>query len=181
MMDLTASFYSRPSHDYHGAGFPAFSGSRRQRGGGILGSLKNFFYPTFKRIGKSIGRSLMNQGVGLAQDVANDALLGKNMKDSLINRGKSRAVSFGKSAAREGLDALSNMIGKGRRRGGRRRKTKRLSKSKTATLRKRRKSSRKRPKASRKRPKASRKRAKSSRKRSKSSHKHSAKRRRLNF
>ena len=42
-MDQTALFYSRPSHDFRGAGLNVFVGARRQRGGSIFGSLKNFF------------------------------------------------------------------------------------------------------------------------------------------
>ena len=120
-MDQTALFYSRPTH---GGGFPVFAGSRRQRGGGIFGSLKNFFLP----VAKKIGRSLFSQGVGLAKDIAEDALAGKSIKSSFLDRGKSRALDFGKSAAREGVSALSSMIGKGSRRAPRRRRAaKRLS------------------------------------------------------
>ena len=52
IMDDTLAFYSRPSTEYRGGGFPVFAGSRRQRGGGIFGSLKRFFLPIAKNVGK---------------------------------------------------------------------------------------------------------------------------------
>ena len=107
-MDQTAEFYSRPSYNYRGAGgFPIFSGSRRQRGGGIFGSLKSFFTP----IAKKVGKKLMKHGIGLATDVAKDALLGKNMKDSLLTHGKARAKNIGRAVANEGLSVVGNLMG----------------------------------------------------------------------
>ena len=47
-MDRTAAFYSRPS--YVGAGFPVFAGSRRQRGGSILGALKSMVGPVLSSL-----------------------------------------------------------------------------------------------------------------------------------
>ena len=80
--------------------------------------MKNFFLP----VAKKIGRSLFSHGVGLAKDIAEDALAGKSIKSSLLDRGKSHALDFGKSAAKEGVSALSSMIGKGSRRAPRRRR-----------------------------------------------------------
>ena len=155
-MDSTASFYSQPSHDFRGGGFPVFAGSRRQRGGGIFGTLKSSFAP----VAKTVGKSLLSHGLGLARDVAHDALAGRSIKDSLLDRGKSRAVTFGKST-------LSNMIGKGSRRAGRRRRSR-----KRGLKRKSRSSSRKRTSHSRKAVSRKRK------ARSVSSHRRKAKRRR---
>ena len=161
-MDQTALFYSQPSH---GAGFPVFMGSRRQRGGGLFGSLKKFFLP----IAKKVGRNLLSQGVGLAKDVMQDAMEGKNIKSSFLDRGKSRAIDFGKSTAREGVSALQNMLGRGSRRAPRRRKhTKRLSAKRIS-----RKRSRKRARKPLRKPSRKRK--------SGTSHTRKAKRRRTNF
>ena len=158
-MDQTALFYSRPSH---GAGFPVFMGSRRQRGGGIFGSLKNFFLP----VAKKVGRNLLSQGVGLAKDVMQDALEGKNIKSSFLDRGKSRAIDFGKTAAKEGVSALQNMIGKGSRRAPqRRRRIKRASAKRISQKRLRKRAHKP---ASRKR-------------KAQTSHSRKAKRRRTNF
>ena len=49
-MDHTVHFYSQPSYR-GGANFPIFTGSRRQRGGGIFGSLGRMFAPIAKRVG----------------------------------------------------------------------------------------------------------------------------------
>ena len=163
-MDHTADFYSRPSHEFRGGGFQVFTGSRRQRGGGIFGSLKNFFLP----VAKHLGKKLLSHGVGLARDVAQDAMEGRSIKDSLINRGKARAIDFGKNTAREGIGALSNMVGRGSRRVRRRRKTK--SKRKVSRRRK----TKRTPRSTSRKP-ASRKR----RMRSKSAPKRKAKRRRI--
>ena len=111
-MDRTAAFYMRPSYDFHGSGFPVFMGSRRQRGGSIFGSLKRFFTP----IAKNVGRTLLSHGVGLAKDIASDALAGKNIKESILSHGKERAKDFGTSTLKQGLGALTNMVGQGRRR-----------------------------------------------------------------
>jgi len=162
-MDHTAAFYMRPSYEFHGSGLPVFAGSRRQRGGSIFGSFKRFFTP----IAKFVGRNLLSHGVGLATDVASDALAGKNVKDSFLSHGKTRATNLGKSVLKEGLSSLSNMVGQGKRR----RRTK----------------SKKRPKRiKRKLKRVLRKRSTNatSRKRKRQTsiqHKRSAKKRRLNF
>ena len=59
-MDRTAAFYAGPS--YRGSGFPVFSGSRRQRGGSILGAIKSMVMPVLGTIGKSA----LKQAVGFA-------------------------------------------------------------------------------------------------------------------
>ena len=83
-MDRTAAFYSRPS--YVGAGFPVYSGSRRQRGGSILGSIAKFALPMLK----NVGRAALGQAVGLAKDVAHDTLSGQNIRESFKRRGIQR-------------------------------------------------------------------------------------------
>ncbi len=170
VMDLTAQFYSRPSHDFRGGAFHVFAGSRRQRGGSIFGSLKRFFTP----IAKMLGTSLLSHGANLARNVAEDAIAGRNVKNALLNRGKAAAMDFGKDAISKGIiGKLTGMIGKGRRR---RKATRRLRrkvsrKRKTARRSVKRKSSRK--SASRK-PKSRKRRA-----RSHSTHQRKAKRRRV--
>ena len=47
-------------------------------------------------VAKNLGKSLLSHGLGLARDVTNDALAGKNIKSSLMDRGKAQAVNFGK-------------------------------------------------------------------------------------
>ena len=152
VMDQTADFYSRPSQEYRGGGFPIFSGSRRQRGGGIFGSLKSIFMPVVK----NLGRRLISQGIGLAGDVAKDALLFRNVGNSLKQNARRRAINLGKDVAVDSLNRVSNMIGKGSRRAprrpGRKVTRKRKGKSKARSVsrkpisRKRRKRSKSAPK-----------------------------------
>ena len=99
MMDRTAQFYSQPSY-VSGGIMPVFSGSRRQRGGSILGSLKNFFMPLFSRL----GRRGIKSALGVAQNVATEAISGKNIKASLRQHGL-------KAAKRLGNEILSDAMG----------------------------------------------------------------------
>ena len=86
-MDRTAAFYSAPSYQYRGAGgFPVFSGSRRQRGGSILGSIAKVAMPILGNIGKAA----LGQAVGLAKDVAGDVMQGRNIRHSLKQHGLKR-------------------------------------------------------------------------------------------
>ncbi len=105
-MDRTAAFYSRPSYHFRGGGFPVFSGSRRMRGGSILGALKQMIVPTLTSVGKSVGRAALKQAVGFASDVANDALQGRNLKQSLKARGKQRALNVARTAKTRGFNAM---------------------------------------------------------------------------
>lgn len=153
-MDRTANFYSRPSHDFHGGSFHVFSGSRRQRGGSIFGSLKKFFSP----IAKSLGSAALASGIGLVKDVAQDGMLGKNLKDSLIKHGKARGRNFANTAlqtvTKQGLlNNLASMIGKGARTQRRRRKVKRVHRTKRRPSRRRRRPVSRKAGASRKRRK----------------------------
>ena len=152
-MSSTASFYSNPSY-VSGAG-AIYAGARRQRGGSIFGAIKSIVAPLVSGIGRSLKRNVMKNAVGFASDVVGDLASGRNVKNSLINRGKER-----------GLKTLQQTIN-----GTRKRKVpKRLN-------RKQRGSGKKRPLSKRRKSKK-----KTSRKRratSKSST--SAKRRRRNF
>ena len=161
VMDRTADFYSRPSHDFRGgAGFHVFAGSRRQRGGSVLGSLKGLFMP----IAKDLGKAAVATGVALAQDVVRDKMMGKNLKSSILEHGKARGLDFAKtavkSAAKGGLlGKLTSMFGKGNRRASRRLRRKSLKRrrrrrrplSRKTTSRKRRKRAKSAPKRNAKR------------------------------
>ena len=94
-MDRTVAFYAKPS--YAGAGFPVFSGSRRHRGGGILGSLKSMVAPVMKTIGKKA----LSEGMGLVGDIIGDISQGRNLGASLKSRGLKRLKNVGSSAFRE--------------------------------------------------------------------------------
>ena len=105
-MDRTANFYAHPS--YVGGGLPVYSGSRRQRGGSVLGALKRFFMPIF---GKLVKRGAVS-ALDLAKGVAVDAFTGKNIKESLKTRGINQAKRFGIDT----LHDVANQLGSGRRR-----------------------------------------------------------------
>ena len=99
MADPTAHFYSQPS--YVGAGFPIFSGSRRQRGGNIFGALAKLVLPTAKAAGKAFVNRGIREGLGLAGDVGMAALTGRGkagMMQTLKNRGLKRLGNAGKVA-----------------------------------------------------------------------------------
>ena len=87
MMDRTATFYSGPSYTFRGAGFPVYAGSRRQRGGSVLGALKNVMMP--------LGTVAAKQALGLAGDVAMDAIRGRKITDSLKTHGLRRLKNVG--------------------------------------------------------------------------------------
>ena len=117
-MDRTAQFYCRPSYVQRGSGFPVYSGSRRQRGGSILGALKNFFMPILGNIGKTALRKGTQQAVGFVGDVAGDLFRGRNMKQSLVNHGKSRALNFAQGVGSAILNNRGNGNATNRKRPG---------------------------------------------------------------
>ena len=140
IMDRTAAFYSIPTYT-HGGGIPIFSGSRRQRGGSIFGSLKRFFMPILYGLGKKVAKQGARQAVGLAKDVVGDAFMFRNVNDSVKRHGKRRALNLTRYAADEGLGTLEKMIGSGRRRRKRRAQSSRKRKQSTKrTVSQRRKS-----------------------------------------
>ena len=94
-MDRTAAFYSGPSYQFRGAGFPVYAGSRRQRGGSILGALKQMVLPALSNLGKTVGKAALSQAVGLASDVAMDAARGRNIGQSLKQHGLKRLKNVG--------------------------------------------------------------------------------------
>ena len=135
-MDQTAVFYSAPSYRYGGGAMPVFSGSRRQRGGSIFGAFKRLFMPIITSLGRKLAKQGAKQAVGLAGDVARDAFMFKDVKQSLASNAKKRALDLGKYAVDEGLADLQNMIGSGKRR----RKSRRTNLGKRKLSTKRRKS-----------------------------------------
>ena len=131
-MDRTATFYSSPSYRF-GSGIPIFSGARRQRGGSVFGSIKTVLQPVITALGRKIAKQGAKSAVGLARDVAMDALAFKNINDSVLKHGKKRALALTRFATDEGLNDLEKMIGSGRKRrrqssGKRKRQVKKKSK-----------------------------------------------------
>ena len=151
-MSSTSSFYAQPSY-VSGAG-AIFSGARRQRGGSIFGALKSVVAPFISGIGRSLKKNAMTNALGLATDMIGDLATGKNMKASLLNRGKERGLktlqqTFTGTRQRrkpKRLNAKRKQRGSGKKRPLRKRCTKQK------------RSSRKRPKTSKKSPSAKRRR-----------------------
>lgn len=106
-MDRTATFYSQPS--FVGAGFPVFSGSRRQRGGSIFGSIQRTVLPIIKNIGKKVFKKAVGQAASVGRDVVGDILRFRNPKQTLITRGRQAAQELLKDT---GKIALGETFGK---------------------------------------------------------------------
>ena len=94
-MDSVSHFYSQPSHLSLG-GYPVFAGSRRQVGGNIFGSIARFTLPLLKNFGRKVGLPLLKtvgrQALGVAANVAADALQGKNAKEALKSHAREAAL-----------------------------------------------------------------------------------------
>ena len=91
-MDATAHFYSAPT------GFTPFSGSRRQVGGGIFGSLARSLLPKLKDFGAAAARRALNTATNVASDMAQ----GSSFGDALKSRGK----EFLKDSLADGVNRI---------------------------------------------------------------------------
>ena len=100
-MDRTAAFYSQPSYVQRGGGFPVYSGSRRQRGGNIFGALKRLIAPILGNVKNTAVRHAKRQAWNMAKDVAFDAFRGRNIGESLKERGIHHAKQLGKDVLRD--------------------------------------------------------------------------------
>ena len=105
-MDRTSQFYSQPTY-VRGGIMPVFAGSRRQRGGSVLGALKSFFMPLLR----TAGRKGTQAALGLATDVLGDVTSGKNIRQSLKRRGISRAKSLGGDLLSTTVKHAQSMMG----------------------------------------------------------------------
>ena len=106
IMDRTATFYSAPSYQFRGAGFPVYAGSRRQRGGSVLGALKQMVTPVVSSVGNTVKKAALNQAFGLATDVVGDMIRGRNIQQSLREHGVKRLKNVGK----ESLNAVIGRV-----------------------------------------------------------------------
>ena len=109
-MDPTVRFYSQPTYAV-GGGFPVFAGSRRQRGGGIFGSLAKMVLPVIKTVGSAVLRNVGGEVAGLARDVAQTALSGRGMavvRQTLQRQGLKRLQNVGQHAIRTAMNEFSS-------------------------------------------------------------------------
>ena len=96
-----ASYYK---HQIGGSGgIDVYSGALSQRGhgiGGILGGLLRGITPMFKTLGSSVGKSLLNVGLGTLDDVLSGQRVGQSLKR--------RSVAAGKGLLNRGAQGLLN-------------------------------------------------------------------------
>ena len=107
-MDRTAAFYSQPSYVQRGGGLPVYSGSRRQRGGSILGALKSFIMPIFQTVKRSVVKQGKQAALNMAKNVALDAISGRNIGNSIKTRGINSIKQLGKNTLHATADAIGN-------------------------------------------------------------------------
>ncbi len=113
-MDRTAAFYSQPSYVQRGGGLPVYGGSRRQRGGNVLGAIAKHFMPFISGIkGRAIQRA-KTQGFGLAKDVIWDAIRGRDMATSLKTHGLRRVKQLGKDVLQDAVGTVTKPISRKR-------------------------------------------------------------------
>ena len=110
-MDRTAAFYSQPSYVQRGAGFPVYSGARRQRGGSVLGALKNFMMPIVQNVKRNVARHGKREAWNMAKGVAWDAFRGRNVGDSIKKRGAHGLRQLGKNVLTDAADAIGSSPG----------------------------------------------------------------------
>ena len=106
-MDRTAAFYSQPSYVQRGGGLPVYSGSRRQRGGSILGALKSLVMPFLGNLKQNAVRRAKQEAWNMAKGVAQDAMSGKNVINSIKTRGIRHVKQLGKKVGRDTLNSIA--------------------------------------------------------------------------
>lgn len=100
---MSANFYAKPTYMSGGA-FTIYSGSRRQIGGGFLGSIRKAMAPIgrtalqgLKTIARNktvrgIAKQAAKRGADVLANVAVDALQGRDIGQSFRERGKEAAL-----------------------------------------------------------------------------------------
>ena len=106
-MDRTAAFYSQPSYVQRGGGLPVYSGSRRQRGGSILGAIKSLVMPFLGNLKQNAIRHAKQEAWNMAKGVAQDAMRGKNVVNSIKTRGIRHVKQLGKKMGRDTLNSIA--------------------------------------------------------------------------
>ena len=78
-MDAVANFYSRPQV---GNGIPIYSGSRRQMGSGLWGTIQRIARPILAKFVPRLGKTVANKSRNVLSGAASDAL---NQRSSFID------------------------------------------------------------------------------------------------
>lgn len=103
-MDAVAHFYSGPQL---GNGISIYSGSRRQMGSGLWGTVQRIAIPILSKHVPRLGRTVVNKALDVLSGAASDAL---SHRASFLNSVKTR----GRNQAKETLNELMRQTG-GRR------------------------------------------------------------------
>lgn len=107
------SYYLQQS----GSGLAGFSGTKLQRGFGWWSRLFNStILPALRYIGK--------EAVNTGTDVIEDVIDGRNLKDSIQERGLTTLKAMGRTATKKARSMVNTQVGAGRRRRRRGRLTK---------------------------------------------------------
>ena len=77
---------------------------------GVAVSLARIALPLAKKVGTSLLKKGARQAMSLAQDVAADVAAGKNIGQSLKEKGMSHLQQFGKRALKTGMKELGNSV-----------------------------------------------------------------------
>lgn len=99
----SSTFYASPSY-MNGGAFTVYSGSRRQKGGGFLGSLRSIMAPVGRNLVKGVqniarnktvqdlAKTVARKGTEALANVAVDALQGRNIREAFSDRSKRAAL-----------------------------------------------------------------------------------------
>ena len=105
ILKMAANFYASPSSMTGGFNFPVYSGKRRQRGGKLFGSFRNFMAPIGKQLlqgvktvarnqtVQNVAKNLAKRGTEVLASVAVDALHGRNVGEAFKERTREAALS----------------------------------------------------------------------------------------
>ena len=100
-MDAVAHFYSGPQS---GNGIPIYSGSRRQLGSGLWGTIQRIARPILAKFVPRLGKTVANKAIGVLAGAASDAL---NHRNSFVDSMKSR----GQMQVQETIEDLMRQSG----------------------------------------------------------------------
>ena len=107
-MDRTATFYAQPTYSQRGGGLPVYSGSRRQRGGSVLGAIKAFIMPFLSGVKNRVIHHAKAEGAKVLKGVARDAVQGRNIVQSAKTHAIHGAKQLGKNVVLDTARTLTN-------------------------------------------------------------------------
>lgn len=100
-MDRTATFYASPTYEHRGGGLPIYSGSRRQRGGSILGAIKNLFMPLLPGVKNYAVKKAKTAARDFVAGTVSDIMRGKPILQAAKSNAFSTAAHTAQSTRRD--------------------------------------------------------------------------------